>query len=1101
MKRYLKKYSPGIGFLVLLILALASMPNIAGAQVVELSTPVTGEFSSNESIRLLPGFQTTGPFHAFITGNLNLALISSPSADQNYVRTRTVKQAGAESISSPTVNQISEVVNYYDGLGRPLQIIQTMGSPRGNDIVQPFVYDAFGRQQIQHLPYAETTGGASFKVSALSNQAAYYSAMSSDANVVKTTAPYSQSVFEASPLNRVLEQGAPGTVWQPAGSRTTVSGRTLSFGYTSNDASALPGSSGYGVRLWTAQPVSGSDHKRTLTNSGYYTAGQLYLKISRDENWTSADGKAGTVEEYTDKSGRLVLKRTFNSGSSVYSTYYVYDDMGNLSYVLPPGAAPDGASISQSVLDQFCYQYRYDGKQRLIEKRIPGTDGWTTLVYNLLDQVVFTQDTLQRLRLQTSFTKYDGLGRVIMTGIGLNSTDSRAVTQNGVTNWPSNWERRDNTGFHGYSNTSVPSGVANMDVETVNYYDNYDIVGLPANESASFSNKTQGLLTATKVKVLGTGNYLWTINYYDEEGRIAKQYKQHYQTGAINAANYDEITNTYNFEGELTASTRIHHHVTGGATMIVNRYEYDQVGRKLRSYEKINGDAEVLISENRYNEIGQLRSKTLQDGIQNTYYSYNERGWLKGSSSAQFSFQLTYQDGTVPQYNGNISGQLWGSGSSLGSNFSYGYDKLNRLTSGVGTGMSEILNYDLMGNILSLNRNGAARTYAYLGNRLSSTNGAAGLWTNQYDANGNMIFDGRLGRAVTYNTLNLPSSVAGISLSYTYDAAGNKLKKSSSGNVTDYIDGIQYTNGAIELIQTETGVARRNGASYSYEHNLTDHLGNVRYTFYRNPVSGQAERLQSDDYYPFGLRKSSGSPVSLNNKYLYNGKELQEELTQYDFSTRFYDPVIGRFTTIDPLAEDFDNMSPYNYGLNNPIRFIDPDGMSARDADVNYLADQDPKPKPKPTVMLPEVNISAPRLLGTAATIFSGVAFRTGAQWGYFGADPEPVTKALLGIGTAIYTGYVIADEISKYNKQKDKSEGIVKYTPPPKNLKGFPGAKRVPNKGRARWKDSDGRTLEWDSQHGDVEVYDRQGRHQGSADPETGRMTKNPVPGRTTRK
>jgi len=910
-----------------LIFLMLLLPVIIDAQVITLSTPATGEFSSNQSITLLPGFQTTGPFHAFITATLNVPLASAPSQNQNYIQTKTYKVASTIDLVNPTTEQQSESIRYFDGLGRSAQLIQTKASPVGNDIVRPFVYDSYGREAVKYLPYAEQSGNGSFKNTVVARQAVFYSNPGWDAATVKTPAPFSQAIFEASPLNRLSEQGAPGTVWQPAVSRTATAGRTITESYGTNDGSTALATTGYAVRIWNADPVAGTVYRRALTTSGYYVAGRLSLKIVKDENWTSANGKAGTIEEYTDKNGRMVLKRTFDSSSNVYSTYYVYDDIGNLSFVLSPGASPDAGSISPSALDQFCYQYRYDERQRLIEKRIPGTDGWTTFVYNILDQVVFRQDTLQRLHLQTSFTKYDGLGRVIMTGIGLNSTETRAFSQNGVTSWPYNWEHRDNTGFHGYSNTSVPSGVVNMDVETVNYYDDYDIVGLPANESAGFSNKTHGLLTASKVKVLGTGNYLWTINYYDEEGRVVKQYKQHYQTGATNAGNYDEITNTYNFEGELTASTRIHHHVTGGATTIANRYVYDQVGRKLRTYEKINADAEVLLSENRYNEIGQLKSKTLQDGIQNTYYSYNERGWLKGNTSAQFSFQLAYQDGTVPQYNGNISGQLWGPGSSLGSYFSYGYDKLNRLTSGVGTGMSEVLSYDAMGNILSLNRNGVARTYTYSGNRLNSTNGAAGLWANQYDANGNMIFDGRLGRAVTYNTLNLPSSVAGISLSYTYDAAGNKLKKSSSGNVTDYIDGIQYTNGVIELIQTETGVARRNGASYSYEHNLTDHLGNVRYTFYRNPVSGQAERLQSDDYYPFGLRKSSGSPVSLNNKYLYNGKELQEELGVYDFSTRFYDPVIGRFTTIDPLAEKMTRISPYAYGFNNPIRFTDPDGM------------------------------------------------------------------------------------------------------------------------------------------------------------------------------
>jgi RHS repeat-associated protein len=101
----------------------------------------------------------------------------------------------------------------------------------------------------------------------------------------------------------------------------------------------------------------------------------------------------------------------------------------------------------------------------------------------------------------------------------------------------------------------------------------------------------------------------------------------------------------------------------------------------------------------------------------------------------------------------------------------------------------------------------------------------------------------------------------------------------------------------------------------------------VRYTFYRNPNTGQIERLQSDDYYAFGLRKS-GQPVSLNNKYLYNGKELQEELGQYDYGARFYDPVIGRFNVIDRFAEKYDGLSPYQYGANNPILNMDINGDS-----------------------------------------------------------------------------------------------------------------------------------------------------------------------------
>jgi len=85
--------------------------------------------------------------------------------------------------------------------------------------------------------------------------------------------------------------------------------------------------------------------------------------------------------------------------------------------------------------------------------------------------------------------------------------------------------------------------------------------------------------------------------------------------------------------------------------------------------------------------------------------------------------------------------------------------------------------------------------------------------------------------------LNLPATVTG-NLSYIYDAGVDKLKKVSGTVTTDYIDGIQYSGNSIQLIQTEVGIARRNGTSYSYEYNLSDDLGNTRVTFYKNPGGG-----------------------------------------------------------------------------------------------------------------------------------------------------------------------------------------------------------------------------------------------------------------------
>ncbi|MGJ1451426.1 RHS repeat domain-containing protein, partial [Sphingobacterium spiritivorum] len=373
----------------------------------------------------------------------------------------------------------------------------------------------------------------------------------------------------------------------------------------------------------------------------------------------------------------------------------------------------------------------------------------------------------------------------------------------------------------------------------------------------------------------------------------------------------------------------------------------------VNSRQQINSQPEVTLLANSYNEIGQLKTKTVgadQQGnnpVNTTDYRYNERGWMTSSTSPHFSQQLSYQDpvkGAAAQWNGNISEQIWGPTTTLNQHFVYSYDKLNRLTNGSSptSGMSEILNYDDMGNITQLTRDGSGISYSYTGNRLHTVSGLI-HGSYSYDENGNAKTD-RMGMNLSYNHLNLPQQVtgAGNTITYLYDAGGNKLRKTA--NTTgqrDYAGGIEYQNGVIELIHTAEGIAYRNAnGTYSYRYNLTDHLGNVRATIYRNPSTNAVEVLQRDDYYPFGLQKSP-NPVYGNNKYLYNGKEKQEELGgQLDYGARFYDPVIGRWNTVDPLAEQYRRWSPYNYTMNNPIRFIDPDGMSVSpiyDIDGTFL--------------------------------------------------------------------------------------------------------------------------------------------------------------------
>jgi RHS repeat-associated protein len=941
--------------LSLMLYAFGSKAQTYLAPPATLTTaPAAGSYYNNTSITLNPTFS----FAAATGSSLSLYIVNPDcvpqttalSAAQNYILTSVPRVGGitgTAGLANRTTCELLQTVQYIDGLGRPLQTVQIKGSPLVKDIVQPYAYDAYSREATKYLPYTSPTADGSYKTAATTSEIGNFynpggagvSGAQQSNGIVYNPNPFSITNFETSPLNRVQEQGAPGTDWQP------TAGHTVKMVYTNNNTTALSDvNNSFIANLYTA--TINTDQSRTLVlgNSAgnYYPAGQLYVTISKDENWVS--GKPGTTEEYKDKEGHVVLKRTFNLvGTTVQtlSTYYVYDDLGELAFVLPPMSNADNALPDQTTQNNLCYQYRYDERNRLSRKKLPGKD-WEYMVYNSLDQPVLTQDGVQRLANQWTVTKYDALGRVIMTGLW---TDASASTQSvlqasiyGQAQWDVRNTADTNTGYTISSYPSISSYLS------INYYDDYsfsNITGLPAAFNAmptGASSQTRGQLTANKTYILGTTDALWAVSYYDGLGRNIQTYNQHYLGGTINVNNYDIISNSYDFTNAVTAVTRKHYtsaSTTSPAVTIANTYAYDHMGRKTQTFEQINGGTNVLLSQTDYNEIGQPKIKHLHSTnsgasfLQNISYTYNERGWLQQSSAPLFAMQLKYNDGSTPQYNGNIANQFWGTPGSLSKNYAYSYDRLNRLTAGVSNeGYSEqAIDYDLNGNIQHLTRQAnPAYVYSYTGNQLQSVSGlTTGTYT--YDVNGNMQYDARTGKTYNYNLLNLPQSVSatGFNLSYTYDATGQKLRKNNGTTATDYIAGIQYENGAIVFIQTEEGRALKSGNSYIYEYSLADHLGNTRLSFDQNSATGIK---QQDDYYPFGMEISRGSTVSPKNEYLYNKKELQEELGGvYDYGARFYDPVIGRWGAVDPSAEkNHHEWSPYNYVYGNPIKSADADG-------------------------------------------------------------------------------------------------------------------------------------------------------------------------------
>ncbi|UIR57751.1 RHS repeat-associated core domain-containing protein [Sphingobacterium sp. SRCM116780] len=919
------------------ILAILSLfaTSIAQGQTIQ-NDLILNSYSNQTNIQALKSVTLTNGFYIPTgkTVTISIAgfptLMSQPSIGQNYILTRTFRISGVTPQTLNTLRNIgqeNQTIQYFDGLGRSLQTVQLMASPLYKDIVEHKEYDVFGRESNKYLPYVHTEGNGAYKTGGNTNVTTFYSKTTGGdiVGIVRTNKPFSVTIFENSPLNRVIEQGAPGDAWQPAAIVGT--GHTVKTNYATNTTTGNDA-----VKLWNIG-VDGA------SSTGNYLTGKLHLITIRDENSTNTTSRTGSVDEYKDFADRVVLKRVWESETKSLNTYYIYDDFGDLRYVIPPGVTANSFTIKSTDpnFGKYIYAYNYDDRRRLIERKIPGK-GWEWLVYNKNNQVVMTQDSVLRTQNQWLYTKYDAFGHVAITGKFTKSYSNQIAAQTDVNTVTKYWEDRVGTAEY-TTNQAFPLGSPSILV--TNYYDDYTFNGNTTTGlqpiGITKSIKTKGLLTATKVAKDDGTSTLLRINYYDDYGRVIRTASQNHLEGT------DVVTNEYNFPGELIKSTRVHTPKTGTATTIVSKNDYDHVGRLIAVKEKINAQDTVILASNSYNEIGQLKNKSVGKAmstessfVNNTDYTYNERGWLSKSISDKFSQQLKYQDGTNPQWNGNISQQFWGDDRTLPNIFSYQYDALNRLLNGSNTAMTELITYDDMGNIKTLKRDaGTVTTYTYNGNQLTGlTGGLGGNYT--YDGNGNAKTD-RMGMTFTYNHLNLPKIAVktGTDVSYLYDAMGTKLRKTAivSGitTVKEYVGNIEYNGTTIDMIHNSEGYALKSGNNYIYHYNLTDHLDNVRATLKRGSSATTIDLVQRDNYYPFGKRK--GVFVSgAGNKYLYNGKEIQSELgDQYDYGARFYDAEIGRWNVVDPLAEKMRRHSPYNYTFDNPVRFIDPDGRGPTD--------------------------------------------------------------------------------------------------------------------------------------------------------------------------
>jgi RHS repeat-associated protein len=875
--------------------------------------------------------------------------INAQSNDQNYIRIRTMMD---ESDSTKYL----ETIQYYDGLGRSVETIQRGFTPNKADLISYQEYDNVGRDSTVWLPaIASGNNGAflslaEFKVKSTNT---YNNTTYNSATDLK---PYSRPVYEPSPLNRINEQFGPGADWHN-------NGKSLKTNYLTN-SSAYPCAYYY---------ISGDNN--TLVRNNNYPDNQLYVTKNTDEE--------GNISyEFKDKLGYIVLKRQINNNNN-YDTYYVYDDFGNLRYVLPPLAA-DGTgngnyTENSTVIKNYAYVYRYNNHNLCKWKQLPGCSP-VYYVYDRADRLIFTQDGEQRSKDECLFIISDELGRVVLTGLSKNSLNPDIILSDVVkATHPEN--SYPNNEMKGYTVSGIT--LTTPVVLTSNYYDDYNFRGtngIPTydtdydpNAGIDFNKRYtvsyKGLLTGTLTAVLNgssiSSSYLYSIMYYDYKGQLI----QSVSNNTIGSTEKKYIA--YDFNGHILKK-KLFISYSGGITDNY-RYVYDHAGRLTHTYYKHTFDPEYLMTYNTYDELGRLKTTTPFD-LQNfkSTYAYNIRSWISKIGSSPYTEDLTYM------YNGNIATMQWLQGG-ITRKYTFFYDNLSRLTSAnYNNPGSELFyahyEYDKHGNITSLSRKGlkAAGSYGdidivsleYGGSnqlKYAYDNGETVTLSTSYDfknyssaaidytynANGSMTKDLNKGISnITYNTLNLPSMidikspVAEARNEYVYAADGRKLKVLrhwASVYSTNPIIGSDITyqnlNNYLTIEYCDNNIFEYGSLKRTLTENGYYEDGNY-YFYLKNHLSSNVvvakkdgSIVQNNHYYPDGLMMGISDNQGIQ-AYKYTGKELdmQHGLMQYDFEARQYDPTVRRFITMDPLAEKYPHISPYAFCSNNPVNRIDPTG-------------------------------------------------------------------------------------------------------------------------------------------------------------------------------
>jgi len=895
-------------------------------------------------------------------------LYKNVSNPDNVVRARTVLTANqtlTTQVSALTGANVKRVFQYFDGLGRPVQSAGVAQSPTSKDVVSPQAYDSFGRENKKYLPYTATTNGGLFRSAAFTEQTAFYSGLDGGYG-------YSEQILETSPLSRVKETLPPGSEYRLHPTRMSYGTNTSATEVRNfRDGGYYPANSLYKMTDTDENGNTTISYKDRLgrtkmTNQAgaktYYVHddfGDLWAVLPPEASVALESSTTWTINSATSQ--ERIYKYTYDANTRLLSQKKVPGANAQLFYydrLDRPVMSTDGNGFKSftkyDILGRPVLSGKYKGAavptavMGLYETRN------TTAPHYYTSTSAFPTDGNFDVYAVTYYDHYD-----------VDGNGSLSVAENFVT--PPSPYLAPVLRVRGKATVSKTAVLPSDGTAPTQYLFSRtysDLKGRVVQEKTDNHLSGQdiyfslynfpGWATQTRRQHTATppGGSLKTINLnrrftYDHAGRLLKTEQQ-----IDGEAAWTTLSEQVYDERDLLQQKKLHK-TSGGAFLQTLDYTYN-----------IRGWLETI---NPFDNAADLFAMKL-------YYKNGDP-----------QLHTDYTGGANSNWNGNITMLEWQVNNTAHRMYGFFYDGRNQLKRGesgtrTNNAASPVLNtnyktdytYDnagLSSNLKTVTRRGLLSgtstfgiidqmTYTYntagqltqIGDTGSSTKGfktpGLGSFTYTYDLNGNMSRDNHKNMTVAYNHLNLPRQVLFDNFNeiyLTYTAAGEKITKFTAANTgaettQNYVSGIEYNGAAVEAVYHEEGRLVPNGTAWHYEYTLKDHLGNSRVMFRAN--GSTAQLLQENHYYPFGMEMEGTwtAQVGVENKYQYNGKELVEDFgwNWSDYGARGYDASVGRWWSVDPMAEAYHSLSVYHYGLNNPIANVDLFGMMSSNPNEVY---------------------------------------------------------------------------------------------------------------------------------------------------------------------